>query len=111
MERGGSERVPGRGHMETLEATPNSRDPDALDFEPMLPPDMRVIAPTIYARLNMLNYCQYLRAFERARAGEILCCEHGAVLTGKLEVIKQLISKIVDADSVFRSVDQNRPGR
>ncbi|AAK07987.1 unknown [Bovine gammaherpesvirus 4] len=75
-------------------------DGDVLDFEPMLPKDLEILAPTIYAKLNILNYCQYLKTFIRHKCGHE-ACEHTHIINTKQEVIKQIICKIVEADSVL----------
>ncbi|AMA67425.1 DNA packaging protein UL33 [Vespertilionid gammaherpesvirus 1] len=74
-----------------------------IDFELMVPEDIRVIAPTVYTRLNILNYCQFLAVF--LRHGQATCdCEHSKIIQAKIEIIKQIISRIVQTDTVFNVV-------
>lgn len=74
-----------------------------IDFVSLIPDDIKIFAPTIYAKLNILNYCQYLRDFLNHK--EITCsCEHQLIISTKLKIIQQIITKIVDADTVFESI-------
>lgn len=77
------------------------REHFALDFECILPPDIQLLAPTIYSRLNLLNYCQYLKLFKRQK--DLSCnCEHSAVLEGRTDAVKHIISRIVETDQTLR---------
>ncbi|AAC95591.1 orf 67A [Ateline gammaherpesvirus 3] len=75
---------------------------DLLYFEPMLPTEIQTIAPSVYAKLNLLNYCQYLKTFIKHK--ERAHCEHISVLNAKVEAVKQIISKIVETDSVVGGI-------
>ncbi|UTM05550.1 DNA packaging protein UL33 [Equid gammaherpesvirus 2] len=82
-------------------------DRDSLiDFQSMLPPDIKIIAPTTYTRLNLLNYCQFLELFMQLRASGCRC-EHGEILESKIRAVRQVISKIVETDTVFNGVKKN----
>ncbi|AJE29724.1 ORF67.5 [macacine gammaherpesvirus 12] len=75
---------------------------DLLAFESLLPEDMKITFPTIYSRLNAINYCQYLKTFLRRRAQtRAVHCEHCMVLDAKVNTVKQVIHKIVSTDAVF----------
>lgn len=74
-----------------------------IDFKPLLPIDIRVLAPTVYTRLNVLNYCQFLKAFVRLRS-QHQSCEHTDLIETKIKIIKQVISRIVETDTVFNGV-------
>lgn len=73
---------------------------DLIDFSSVLSTDLTYIAPTIYCRLNLLNYCQFLKVFLRHRA-TCLECPHCQTLSTKVEIIKQVIARIVDTEGVF----------
>ncbi|AGY30754.1 ORF67A [Retroperitoneal fibromatosis-associated herpesvirus] len=75
------------------------------DFEQLLPEDLQLMFPTIYARLNALNYCQYLKTFMNLR-GRTTACQHSIVLDGKVETVRRVICKIVSADSVYSEVQE-----
>ncbi|NP_598363.1 Similar to ORF67.5, Macaca mulatta rhadinovirus 26-95 [Macacine gammaherpesvirus 5] len=75
---------------------------DLLAFESLLPDDMKIMFPTIYSRLNAINYCQYLKTFLCHRAQTRSAhCEHCMVLDAKVNAVKQVIHKIVSTDAVF----------
>lgn len=74
-----------------------------LDFELILPPDLRLVAPSAYCRLNLLNYCQFLAVFERARSAPR---SDGCAVEEKLDVIRRVIERIVDTESAFSLVDE-----
>nr|CAC84365.1 hypothetical protein [Saimiriine gammaherpesvirus 2] len=73
-----------------------------LYFESMLPTEIQAIAPSVYAKLNLLNYCQYLKTFIKHK--ESTQCEHISVLDAKVETVKQIISKIVETDSIVGGI-------
>ncbi|QDQ69279.1 DNA packaging UL33 [Colobine gammaherpesvirus 1] len=75
------------------------------DFEQLLPADLQIMFPTIYSRLNALNYCQYLKSFLNQRGCSVVC-QHSLVLEGKVETVRQVIGKIVSTDSVYTEVQR-----
>ncbi|AIU39593.1 DNA packaging protein UL33 [Equid gammaherpesvirus 5] len=77
-----------------------------IDFQSMLPVDIRIIAPTTYTRLNLVNYCQFLRVFSRLKTGRF-DCEHGEIIEAKIRAVREVISKIVETDTVFNGVKNN----
>ena len=77
---------------------------DVLDFPVLLPSDVRLLAPTTYSRLNLLNYCQQLKCFLRAELHPDKC-GHTDTLDAKLEVVRCVISNIVETDSVVCAAD------
>lgn len=77
-----------------------------LQFQSMLPEDILIIVPTTYAKLNLLNTCQALLAFKRAKLGH-LGELHVSVLDAKKSIVKQVISRIVATDSLINKTDQS----
>ncbi|ARW78130.1 DNA packaging protein UL33 [Common bottlenose dolphin gammaherpesvirus 1 strain Sarasota] len=84
-----------------------------LAFDHILPPDIYLIAPTIYARFNALNHCQNLKAFARLRQHATLprgredvdaACRCNEVLEAKIRSVRQIISKIVETDTVLDTI-------
>lgn len=73
-------------------------------FEPLLPEDLSLILPTIYARLNFLNHCQYLKVFARNCQEKTCDCQHTSVINAKTETVKQIISKIVETDTILDTI-------
>lgn len=76
-----------------------------IHFVPLLPKDIQVIAPTTFCKLSLLNYCQVLKTFSAYSPGQSLTCVHNHTVDTKTEVIKQVISRIVDTESVFSLAD------
>ncbi|ULE29139.1 MAG: ORF67A [Human gammaherpesvirus 8] len=66
----------------------------------LLPRDMQILFPTIYCRLNAINYCQYLKTFLVQRA-QPAACDHTLVLESKVDTVRQVLRKIVSTDAVF----------
>lgn len=75
-----------------------------IDFKSLLPTDIKILAPTVYTRLNVLNYCQFLKIFVRLKS-EHQNCEHTDLIETKIKIIKQVISRIVETDTVFNEVN------
>ncbi|ALE14783.1 ORF67A [Felid gammaherpesvirus 1] len=76
-------------------------------FESLLPEDIKIFVPTVYTKLNLLNYCQYLKVFlvYNHLAGSIHKCSHQNIIFTKLEIIKQVISRIIETDSVYSNIN------
>ncbi|BBB06521.1 hypothetical protein [Rhinolophus gammaherpesvirus 1] len=80
-------------------------EPESLiDFCPLLPDDIKILAPTVYTRLNVLNYCQFLKVFLKLRFQHSRC-EHTDIIETKLKIIRQVISRIVETDTVFNDMN------
>lgn len=76
------------------------------------PPQSRpLIAPSAYARLNLLNHCIFLEAFKEENSGQGLGGVQREVLFLKRDIIKQVIARIVAADSTLDLVNHGEPGR
>lgn len=75
-----------------------------LDFPSPLKGDIKILAPTVYAKLNVINYCQYLKLFLQQRI-ESDTCDHSRVLEAKVKAVRAIILNIVNTDAIFRSVD------
>lgn len=89
---------------ENGEGGPRMISASALDLRVSLPEDISLMTPTVYSKLNFINYCQYLLLFQKQREkpGH---CEHFSVLEEKVNDIRQIITKIVDTDSVLNAVN------
>ncbi len=70
-----------------------------------------LIAPSAYARLNLLNHCIFLEAFKEENSGQGLGGVQREVLFLKRDIIKQVIARIVAADSTLDLVNHGEPGR
>lgn len=78
----------------------------------MIRPDLApLIAPSAYARLNLLNHCLFLEAFKEENSGRGLGGVQREVLFLKRDTIKQVIARIVAADSTLDLVNHGEPGR
>ncbi|QCF58250.1 UNVERIFIED_ASMBLY: DNA packaging protein UL33 [human gammaherpesvirus 4] len=83
-----------------------------LSFSPMIHPNLApIIAPSAYARLNLLNHCIFLEAFKKENSGQGLGGVQREVLFLKRDIIKQVIARIVAADSTLDLVNHGEPGR
>ncbi|AAX58103.1 ORF67a [Ovine gammaherpesvirus 2] len=71
-----------------------------LEFRALLPEDIQLIAPTAYAKLNLLNHCQHLKLFMSLQEDKGVCA-HSRVLSEKLESVREVISKIVETDRIL----------
>ncbi|AZB49240.1 viral DNA genome packaging protein [Phascolarctid gammaherpesvirus 1] len=72
------------------------------EFKCMIPEDISLIAPSTYAKLNLINYCQYLKYFRAHHYGH-LECQHGLVLSTKVNTIKRILAKIIETDDAVNS--------
>lgn len=75
-----------------------------LDVWVRLPRQVALAVPTVYAKLNFINHCQYLLVLQETSRGR--SCEHAAILTKKVEGLRRVLAKIVDADSVLNTAGQ-----
>lgn len=71
-----------------------------LEFSVLLPEDIQLIAPTAYAKLNLLNHCQHLKLFMSLQEDKGVCA-HSRVLSEKLEAVREVITKIVETDKIL----------
>nr|WIM51650.1 MAG: hypothetical protein ADFBMEEK_00016 [Peromyscus leucopus gammaherpesvirus] len=76
-----------------------------LRFQPMLPLEIQVMFPTTYSKLNLLNHCQYLKTFTRYKS-TVHECEHALVVEGKLQTIRNIITQIIETDSVLQQASR-----
>lgn len=78
-----------------------------LDVRVKFPRAVALAVPTVYAKLNFINHCQYLLVLQEAARDR--GCEHAAILAKKVEALRRVLAKIVDADSVLNTAGQE-PG-
>nr|QRE02549.1 DNA packaging [Otarine gammaherpesvirus 4] len=80
---------------------------ELIHFHSMVPCDVALIAPTIYARLNLVNYCQHIAAFTRMRNPLYCECSHSGTFDARVAAVKRVIAKIVETNTVFAALHQN----
>lgn len=73
---------------------------ELLNFDSLLPSDVQLLAPTVYAKLNLLNYCQYLKLFMHLQEPTNRC-EHADAIQAKVDAVREIIAKIVETDKVI----------
>nr|BEG23063.1 homolog of EHV2 ORF67A DNA packaging protein UL33 [Macronycteris gammaherpesvirus 1] len=79
---------------------PSTNTDSSINFQPLISPDIKILFPTVYTKLNLLNYCQFLRVFLRLK-NQHSSCEHTEIIETKIKTVKQVISRIVETDTVF----------
>lgn len=87
-----------------MDARATSFEKCGLDVWVRLPRAVALAVPTVYAKLNFINHCQYLLVLQETTRGRT--CEHTAILAKKVECLRRVLAKIVDADSVLNTAGQ-----
>ncbi|AZB49167.1 viral DNA genome packaging protein [Vombatid gammaherpesvirus 1] len=87
--------------MSHTESENNESSQWLTEFKSMVPEDINLMVPSTYAKLNLINHCQYMTCFNTQHCG-LLNCQHGTVLDTKISTIKHLISKIIETDDMVK---------